>query len=1071
MPASIKINGVVSTEERVPYGQAFALLNDDLTDVVSQTWKLVGYEQQRSVTDPDAAPVPPDFATLFPAWTFNPVDKSLSITQAGPFPAVGGPPDVSGRWYVTLTVAHGAAPAAEDSAILEVAGRLTDQYPPAPKETVQHGVFGWSDNRNREILSNAARFGWIRVHNDSGAPIVAGKVVKIGGVVDFRTVDGNAIPAGGTTEEEPIFTIAVGNSDDADAPDQIYGVVKADIADDAPGWIQLFGRHAMDLTGHTEGAKAFLNTTGDIVNAPIGNEIVALGTVIENGATGHLYFNGMGGGGNGLSGIPFITLTNTGSLGAERALSGGAGISLVDNGPNSTLVINNDLSTGVAGGQSVIGGLAAGESLTLVGSSHGSKGPVIVDATLAQFPAGVVGAPSLNFGDATTGLFRPALDQVGVTIAGVLSANFFVNELELSGGLTMTDNAAVPISAANQAAIRSNGGVLEFSEGTSAWAPLSDGSTLTDMQIGFGDAANKMTSEAALSYIAATNTMNVDKVRLAAGDVTSVAIGPQGDPNNGVIYPADDTQAWVAGGIERMRLANNVLTLPSGALVGIGLATPEASLDVAGLIAVRGSGGITSGTAMQIDWHPGNVEGRIFALTTGVGFRPLAAYAENYEINIGIGTTVLKAQFDGQGFGMALNGTAAAPAIYRVGDTNTGWFFPVADTQAWSTGGVERMRLTTTGLGIGNTPEAPVALDVAGSMVVRGLGSILTTSGLQIEYDSGSFQARLISIRPGVAFTATQIQALSLSIEVGAAAVSQVALFEPQGLGISLNGTAAAPAIYRVGDENNGKFFPAADTQAWSTAGAERLRIDGGGNFTYAQGAIATGSPNFQKYTPGAHTNLTLSVQASDVIYNLDRTVQFATGALTKQAAFLIKAPTYAFVAASTMETGAVVEIQGTVIAGTNATITHPTGLLLSESPTPDSEEWSMILRGVGTNARWGGILLQSEFSSDSILHEAARIFGDHQDTEGAYLRSDLHIRSPGQIHNEAGLHNFRATNGGAVTVVNLGGAGSSLGAMGATPITRPSVTGARDETEGAQVSLLSQLEALGLITDNTTAS
>jgi hypothetical protein len=52
-------------------------------------------------------------------------------------------------------------------------------------------------------------------------------------------------------------------------------------------------------------------------------------------------------------------------------------------------------------------------------------------------------------------------------------------------------------------------------------------------------------------------------------------------------------------------------------------------------------------------------------------------------------------------------GTAAAPAITTTGDTNTGIFFPAADTIAFAEGGAESMRLDSAGnMGLGVTPSA-----------------------------------------------------------------------------------------------------------------------------------------------------------------------------------------------------------------------------------------------------------------------------------------------------------------------------------------------------------------------------
>lgn len=136
-------------------------------------------------------------------------------------------------------------------------------------------------------------------------------------------------------------------------------------------------------------------------------------------------------------------------------------------------------------------------------------------------------------------------------------------------------------------------------------------------------------------------------------------------------------------------------------------------------------------------------------------------------------------------------------------------------------------------------------------------------------------------------------------------------------------GSAAAPSYTFTGDTNTGISAATADTLILSTAGSTRLTIDPTGDFTLTQGISTTGSPTGFTFTGGAHTTLTASTEAIDVNYALSRTVQFATGALARQRAFVIDNPTYAFVAASTIDLAMTQYIKGGPLAGTNATITN----------------------------------------------------------------------------------------------------------------------------------------------------
>lgn len=88
------------------------------------------------------------------------------------------------------------------------------------------------------------------------------------------------------------------------------------------------------------------------------------------------------------------------------------------------------------------------------------------------------------------------------------------------------------------------------------------------------------------------------------------------------------------------------------------------------------------------------------------------------------GTTV--ATFGGDGQLRFVAGSASVPAIAPAGDLNTGIFFPAADTIAFTEGGVESMRLDSSGnLGLGVTPSAWLSTVKA---LEFGFGSISSNS-------------------------------------------------------------------------------------------------------------------------------------------------------------------------------------------------------------------------------------------------------------------------------------------------------------------------------------------------------
>jgi hypothetical protein len=155
-------------------------------------------------------------------------------------------------------------------------------------------------------------------------------------------------------------------------------------------------------------------------------------------------------------------------------------------------------------------------------------------------------------------------------------------------------------------------------------------------------------------------------------------------------------------------------------------------------------------------------------------------------------------------------GSVGSPSIYSTGDSNTGVFFPAADTVAVTTGGTERMRIGSTGnITVGSSTTA----------IEVNLGGILnlpaaTTEGRSIEIGNGRTGNGNAFIDFVGDATYTDFGLRIIRENNGANANSTIA---HRGTGALVLKTEEAAAI------------------TFSTTATERMRIDASGNVSITQ--------------------------------------------------------------------------------------------------------------------------------------------------------------------------------------------------------------------------------------------
>lgn len=192
------------------------------------------------------------------------------------------------------------------------------------------------------------------------------------------------------------------------------------------------------------------------------------------------------------------------------------------------------------------------------------------------------------------------------------------------------------------------------------------------------------------------------------------------------------------------------------------------------------------------------------------------------------------------------DGSASAPSVSYVNDTNTGLYRPSADVLAVTVGGVEEVRFDLNGLQVGtagvNLGALRLAGNTSGTVTVRPSAAAGTwtmtlptstgTSGQYLTTDgTGATSWATISAVTG---TGTSGRVAYWS---GTGSITSAASFLFDGTNltttnptyISATASNTSPSIAFSGDVDNGWYRPSADVQRWATAGTDRLELSSNG--------------------------------------------------------------------------------------------------------------------------------------------------------------------------------------------------------------------------------------------------